>query len=47
VFLDCYHRGSLVRVAGENLILAPPFIIERAHIDELVGTLADAIKRAA
>lgn len=45
VFLDCYHRGVLVRNAGDNLVFAPPFIVEKSHIETLVGVLADAIKR--
>jgi beta-alanine--pyruvate transaminase len=45
IYLDCFHRGSLVRPAGDNLVLAPPYIVEQAHIDELVGTLAGAIRR--
>jgi beta-alanine--pyruvate transaminase len=47
VFMDCYHRGVLVRNAGDNLVFAPPFIVERAQIEMMVGTLADAIKRVA
>jgi beta-alanine--pyruvate transaminase len=47
VFLDCFHHGTLVRAAGENLVLCPPYIVEQGHIDELVGTLAAAIKRQA
>ncbi len=47
IFLDCYHRGVLVRNAGENLVFAPPFIVERAHIETMVGVLADAIRRHA
>ncbi len=47
VFMDCYHRGVLVRNAGENLVFAPPFIVEKSQIETMVGTLADAIKRAA
>ncbi|MBS3998639.1 MAG: aminotransferase class III-fold pyridoxal phosphate-dependent enzyme [Hydrogenophaga sp.] len=45
VFMDCYHRGVLVRNAGDNLVFAPPFIVEQSHIDTMVGVLADAIKR--
>jgi beta-alanine--pyruvate transaminase len=37
----------LVRPAGDNLVLAPPYIVEKAHIEQLVGTLADAIQRHA
>jgi beta-alanine--pyruvate transaminase len=47
IFLDCFHKGVLVRPAGENLVLAPPFIVEPQHIDQMVGTLADSIKRHA
>ncbi|MDZ4189461.1 MAG: aspartate aminotransferase family protein [Hydrogenophaga sp.] len=45
VFMDCYHRGVLVRNAGDNLVFAPPFIVEKSHIETMVGVLADAIKR--
>jgi beta-alanine--pyruvate transaminase len=45
VFMDCYQRGVLVRNAGDNLVFAPPFIVEQAHIDTMVNVLADAIGR--
>ncbi len=47
VFLDCWNRGVLVRTTGDTIAISPPLIIENAHIDQIVGTLADAIKRAA
>ena len=47
IFLDCYERGALVRTTGDIVALSPPLIIERAQIDQLVGLLGDAIKRAA
>jgi beta-alanine--pyruvate transaminase len=47
VFMDCFHRGVLVRNAGENLVFAPPYIVEKSHIDTMVNVLADAIKRHA
>jgi beta-alanine--pyruvate transaminase len=47
VFMDCFHRGVLVRNAGENLVFAPPYIVEKSHIDTMVNALADAIKRNA
>ncbi len=47
IFLDCYHKGALVRPAGENLVIAPPYIVERGQIEQLVGTLADAINKNA
>jgi beta-alanine--pyruvate transaminase len=45
VFMDCFHRGVLVRNAGDNLVFAPPFIVEKSHIDTLVSVLAEAIQR--
>ena len=47
IFLDCYQRGVLVRPSGESLVLAPPFIVEPSHIDQMVSTLADSIRRHA
>jgi beta-alanine--pyruvate transaminase len=46
IFMDCFHKGSLVRPAGDNLVLAPPYIVEKSHIEQLVGTLAEAIQRS-
>ncbi|MES1265864.1 MAG: aminotransferase class III-fold pyridoxal phosphate-dependent enzyme, partial [Variovorax sp.] len=47
IFLECFHNGALVRPAGDVLVIAPPYIVEKSHIDELVNTLADSIKRNA
>ena len=47
IMLDCFHRGVWVRAAGENLVLCPPFIVENHHIDQMVQTLADSIRRHA
>jgi beta-alanine--pyruvate transaminase len=47
VFLDCWNRGVLVRTTGDTVALSPPLIIEDSHIEQMLGTLADAIKRAA
>ncbi len=47
IFLDCFNHGSLVRPAGDNLVLAPPYIVENSHIDQLVSTLATSIKKHA
>jgi beta-alanine--pyruvate transaminase len=44
--MDCFHKGALVRPAGDNLVLAPPYIVEKSQIVQLVGTLAEAIKRS-
>jgi beta-alanine--pyruvate transaminase len=46
-FVDCYANGVLVRPAGDTLALSPPLIVEEHHIDQMVGTLGAALKRAA
>ena len=47
IFLDCYDKGVLVRTTGDIVALSPPLIIERSHLDQIVETLAGAIRRAA
>ena len=47
IFLECFHTGVMVRPAGETLVLAPPFIVEKSHIDQMVSTLAAAIRKHA
>jgi beta-alanine--pyruvate transaminase len=47
VFLDCFHQGVLVRAAGENLVLAPAYVVEQGHIDQMVSTLAASIRKHA
>ena len=47
IFIECFHKGVLVRPAGENLVLAPPFVVDKAQIETMVGVLADAIKKHA
>ena len=34
----------LIRVTGDIIALSPPLIIEKAHIDELFGKLAEVLK---
>ncbi|MDZ5458340.1 aspartate aminotransferase family protein [Azohydromonas lata] len=47
VFLDCWEQGVLIRTTGDTVALSPPLIIEKAHIDRIVDTLAGALRRAA
>ena len=45
IMQNCFHHKDLViRVAGEIIALSPPLIMEKAHIDEMVGKIGDAIK---
>lgn len=43
-FLRCYQRGLLIRTTGDIIALSPPLIIEKHHIDEMFGLLADVLK---
>ena len=43
-FLHCWERGALIRTTGDTIALSPPLIIEKEHIDELVGIVAGALK---
>jgi len=43
-FGACFERGVLIRASGDTLMLSPPLIVERAHIDQIFGTLADVLK---
>jgi beta-alanine--pyruvate transaminase len=44
VFLECFERGVLVRQTGDTIALSPPLIVERTHIDQMFGTLAEAVR---
>ena len=45
IFMECFHNGVMVRPAGENVVVCPPFIVENEHIDRIVNVLADAIRK--
>ena len=47
IFMDCFHHGVLVRPAGENIVICPPYIVEKEHLDRILNVLADAIRRHA
>jgi beta-alanine--pyruvate transaminase len=47
VFLECWERGLLIRTTGDTIALSPPLIIEDAHIQQIVGTLSDVLKKLA
>jgi len=40
-----YDRGLHLKSTGESLILAPPLVAERSHIDEIVGKLREVLAR--
>jgi len=44
VYLKCFEKGMLVRQTGDTVALSPPLIVERQHIDQIFGTLAEVLK---
>lgn len=46
-FIEAFNRGILVRATGDVIALAPPLIISKAEIDELIGTLSGVLKSVA
>jgi adenosylmethionine-8-amino-7-oxononanoate aminotransferase len=45
--LMCYPMGGTIDGRrGDHVLLAPPFIIDRAHVDEIVDKLGDAVDAA-
>ena len=47
VMVDCFGRDTLIRVTGDIIAMSPPLIVERSHIDTIVASVADALKRIA
>ncbi len=43
-FLDAYDAGILIRTTGDIIALSPPLIMNKSHIDELIGKLADVLQ---
>jgi beta-alanine--pyruvate transaminase len=43
-FQQAFEQGLLIRVTGDIIALSPPLIIEKKHIDELFGKLAEILK---
>jgi len=44
IMLACYERGLMARVSGDTVAFSPPLVSERAHLDEMIGTVAEVIK---
>jgi beta-alanine--pyruvate transaminase len=43
-FVRCFERGVLTRVTGDTLALSPPLIVSEAQIDQIFGTIAEALR---
>jgi beta-alanine--pyruvate transaminase len=44
-FQRCYDKGVLIRAGADTIALSPPLIVEKKHVDEIVGTIADTLKQ--
>jgi beta-alanine--pyruvate transaminase len=44
IFVRCFERGVLVRVTGDIIALSPPLILQKPHVDEMFGLLAEALR---
>ena len=42
-FLKAYEKGIMIRTTGDIIAMSPPLIIEKEHIDQLIGTLKDVL----
>ena len=47
IFMHCYHAGVLVRPAAENIVVCPPYTIEKEHIERIVDVVGQAIRKFA
>ncbi len=47
IFMDCFRSGVLVRPAGENIVICPPYIVEKQHVERIVSVVSDAIRNNA
>jgi beta-alanine--pyruvate transaminase len=45
-FVEAFNRGLLVRATGDTIALAPPLIVEKAEIDQLIGIMAGVLRAA-
>ncbi|MGZ8288455.1 MAG: aminotransferase class III-fold pyridoxal phosphate-dependent enzyme, partial [Telluria sp.] len=43
-FLAAFEKNLMIRTTGDIIALSPPLVIEKKHIDELFGKLADVLK---
>jgi beta-alanine--pyruvate transaminase len=43
-FLRCLERGVLVRYTADTLALSPPLIVEPAQIEQMFGTIREALQ---
>ena len=47
LFHHCFDNGLLVRATGDIIALSPPLILEKAHIDEMIGRIGELVEGVA
>lgn len=45
VYKQAFAEGVLIRITGDIIALSPPLVLEKKHIDDLFGKLADILKK--
>jgi beta-alanine--pyruvate transaminase len=45
VYKQAFAEGVLIRTTGDIIALSPPLVLEKKHIDDLFGKLADIIRK--
>ena len=43
-YKKCYEAGVNIKPTGDALIIAPPFVCEKKHIDEIIEKMRTGIK---
>ena len=43
-FVKGFEEGILIRTTGDIIAMSPPLIVEKSHIDALIGKLAEILK---
>ena len=44
LFHKCFDNGLLVRATGDIIALSPPLILEKTHIDEMIGRIGELVE---
>jgi beta-alanine--pyruvate transaminase len=44
VFEKCWDKGVFVRPVGDAIAFCPPLIVEKKHLDQMFGTVAEVLK---
>lgn len=45
-FLRAFEQGLMIRTTGDIIALSPPLMLQKTHIDQMIGILAEVIRTA-